>query len=254
MTLRRGNALRRTVRHMTQVANSLSLLQINGSQLKLDLDSDLGITIGTGVSQWSDQSGTGNHLTQGTAGAQPAYVASVLDGHASVRTDAVNDCLNRINSFAGLAAGQFPYFYVVAASRAGVANYDGGLWELALTSVSNQCASNFHTGTGLYARDVAADATYVDGTTGARLVTVRFEAALVALDTQNVQRATVASAFGGLHTTPDDFTIGRIFSAFFGAYDLFKVVIVNGGAAPISAAQHAANIGYFRQRYPSLGL
>jgi hypothetical protein len=38
--------------------------------------SDLGVTIGTGVSQWSDQSGNGFHLTQGTGGAQPTFEAS----------------------------------------------------------------------------------------------------------------------------------------------------------------------------------
>ncbi len=36
---------------------------------------DLGITIGTGVSAWADQSGNGHHFAQGTAGRQPAYTA-----------------------------------------------------------------------------------------------------------------------------------------------------------------------------------
>jgi len=38
---------------------------------------DLGITIATGVSQWNDRSGNGNHLVQGTAGAQPVVTARI---------------------------------------------------------------------------------------------------------------------------------------------------------------------------------
>jgi hypothetical protein len=37
---------------------------------------DLGVTIGTGVSQWSDQSGNGFHLAQGTGANQPTFEAS----------------------------------------------------------------------------------------------------------------------------------------------------------------------------------
>lgn len=40
------------------------------------LRADLGITLGTGVSTWADQSGNGNDATQGTAGDQPAYNTS----------------------------------------------------------------------------------------------------------------------------------------------------------------------------------
>lgn len=34
------------------------------------------VTIGTGVSSWTDKTGNGNHLIQATTGAQPAYTAS----------------------------------------------------------------------------------------------------------------------------------------------------------------------------------
>jgi hypothetical protein len=46
-----------------------------GPQLTLWLRADLGITIGTGVSAWADQSGYGNTFTQATGGLQPTYTA-----------------------------------------------------------------------------------------------------------------------------------------------------------------------------------
>lgn len=55
--------------------------------------SDLGITIGTGVSQWSDQSGSGNHLVQGTAGNQPAYATNGRNGKPELRFDGAGDTL-----------------------------------------------------------------------------------------------------------------------------------------------------------------
>ena len=47
----------------------------------------------TPVSTWSDQSGNGNDVTQGTAGNQPAYVASGLNSLPVVRFDGSNDLL-----------------------------------------------------------------------------------------------------------------------------------------------------------------
>lgn len=44
--------------------------------LRMWLRADVGITLATGVSAWADQSGNGNNVVQGTAGNQPAYVAS----------------------------------------------------------------------------------------------------------------------------------------------------------------------------------
>jgi hypothetical protein len=56
------------------------------SGLQLWLRSDLGITIGTGVSAWADQSGNGNNVVQATGSKQPTYSASdaAFNGQASL--------------------------------------------------------------------------------------------------------------------------------------------------------------------------
>lgn len=53
----------------------------------------VGITVATGVSQWNDQSGNARHLTQGTAGSQPA-----LQADSSILFDGVDDQLSN-NAF-----------------------------------------------------------------------------------------------------------------------------------------------------------
>lgn len=53
--------------------------------------SDLGITIGTGVSAWADQSGNGVNFTQASASLQPALIAGALNGRPVVRSDGVDD-------------------------------------------------------------------------------------------------------------------------------------------------------------------
>jgi hypothetical protein len=71
---------------------------------------DLGITIGTGVSAWADQSGNGRDLVQATGGAQPVYNASdfVFGAQSTLTFDGVNDIL--IGAFGLPAAGTTPAF------------------------------------------------------------------------------------------------------------------------------------------------
>lgn len=52
---------------------------------------DTGIHIGTGVSQWDDQSGNNHHLIQGTAANQPVLVSGDFNGHDTVRFDGIDD-------------------------------------------------------------------------------------------------------------------------------------------------------------------
>lgn len=54
---------------------------------------DLGITLGTGVSAWADQSGNGNDATQATGIMQPAFNASGLNGRGTLGFDGSNDHL-----------------------------------------------------------------------------------------------------------------------------------------------------------------
>lgn len=56
--------------------------------------SDMGITIGTGVSAWADQSGSGRHLLQAVAGKQPALVAGATpNGKPVLRFDGISHAL-----------------------------------------------------------------------------------------------------------------------------------------------------------------
>jgi hypothetical protein len=51
---------------------------ISGCQLWLDAADSSAITIGTGVSQWTDKSGNAYNLTQSTTGSQPTYASSLV--------------------------------------------------------------------------------------------------------------------------------------------------------------------------------
>ncbi|HEY5791804.1 MAG TPA: LamG-like jellyroll fold domain-containing protein, partial [Chthoniobacterales bacterium] len=70
-----------------------------GADLKLWLKADaLAQSNGTGMAQWSDQSGNGNHAIQATAAKQPKYQLNVLNGKPVVRFDGSDDQLavNRV--------------------------------------------------------------------------------------------------------------------------------------------------------------
>jgi hypothetical protein len=60
---------------------------------------DQGITLGTGVQQWNDISGNGNHLTQFSPGAQPSLIPAAYNGQPCVRfASAGNQQLSRFNT------------------------------------------------------------------------------------------------------------------------------------------------------------
>jgi hypothetical protein len=65
------------------------------ANLKLELDARVGLTVdgSNNVSQWNDQSGSGNHATQGTGTAQPLLVASLFAAGPGVRFDGTSDFL-----------------------------------------------------------------------------------------------------------------------------------------------------------------
>jgi hypothetical protein len=56
------------------------------------VQSDLGVTLnGSTVSAWADQSGNGNHYSQGTASKQPSFVAGGLNGYPTLLFDGTDD-------------------------------------------------------------------------------------------------------------------------------------------------------------------
>ena len=67
-------------------------------------NADVGTTIATGVSQWNDQSGNSNTLTQGTAAQQPAFVSSWRNGKAAIQFDGGDDSLWRATLSSGTIA------------------------------------------------------------------------------------------------------------------------------------------------------
>ena len=93
---------------------------ILGSSLKLWLDSDLGITLnGSNVSAWADQSGNGNHVTQGTAGSQPAYTTNAVNGHAELNFDGADDRLSGPAISAVLSAAAWTVWIVALTDAIG---------------------------------------------------------------------------------------------------------------------------------------
>lgn len=70
-----------------------SLVSRNGLQLWLNADS-LSLQNGAAVSQWADQSGNNNNVSQPVAGSQPIYQSNILNGHPVVRFDGVSQYLS----------------------------------------------------------------------------------------------------------------------------------------------------------------
>lgn len=88
--------------------------------LVLWLRADRGITIATGVSQWDDLSGSGNHVTQATGASQPAYLTTGgANNRPFLRFDGVNDVLTNSNN---LGAQPNHCFAAGVISRGNIAN------------------------------------------------------------------------------------------------------------------------------------
>jgi len=232
------------------------LKEILGPKLVLDLDSDLGVTIATGVSQWNDLSGRGNHVVQATGANQPARVLNVLDGHAAIRmTTAVRQFLARAGTFTGIAQGSFPRIYIICSYTA--ANPFGGVFEIATSGSSGTGFGQFiGAGTAFFdyqnATTFRRRITYVESLpAGPALWDASVSAGTLDYRKNNVSKATAVDA--GPAYSGDPLTSLVVGSRYLVNTDgdMFKIVIAN--PAP-TAPQHAAVLSYLRARYPSCGI
>lgn len=82
------------LRQNVSAAPIVTPLTILGAKLLQWCRADLGVTIGTGVSAWADQSGNPNHYLQGTGAAQPSWGATAgPNGTPGITFDGSNDIL-----------------------------------------------------------------------------------------------------------------------------------------------------------------
>jgi hypothetical protein len=88
-------------------------------QPALWLKADAGVTTsGTSITQWADQSGNGNNVTQATTASQPQLQTNVFNGQPAIAFDGTNDFLNNTVSNA-VTAGAGRTIFVVAKSVCG---------------------------------------------------------------------------------------------------------------------------------------
>ncbi|GEM_PF-4150300 len=69
------------------------------TNLNLWFKADAGITIATGVSNWADQSGNGNDVSQATGGDQPTVSPGALNGNDMLLFDGANHFLSRVDGW-----------------------------------------------------------------------------------------------------------------------------------------------------------
>jgi hypothetical protein len=239
------------------LASAPTLAQINGASLVLDLNSDVGVSSTAGaVSAWADSSGHSPSAiaAQATGSLQPTVVASVLDGHSAIRFDGSDDCLDAASGIVGLPAGALPYVYCVWAPRNTSPTYLAEVYSFAGSSAETHNLALYHyTDGGLYARaDGAVAGATPESNFTARVTTQRLTAGAHTLDLNNVQIGTVAPSATGLQVPETQVRLGKRWdNAFPGNIDIFRLAVVN---PPPTAAQHAANMEFFRRQYPSAGL
>jgi hypothetical protein len=260
MTLRRGMTGRRSVRNAhASTLSSFTPQTILGTKLKLDLNSDVGIILGTGtrVSTWVDSSGSGNSCAQGTLATQPTRVLNVLDGHAAIRHSGVQ-YLEGL-SFSGVAAGDKPRLYSVA-SWLGSGSFTGAILVLAGSATVNSGTYLTHYALTINAvanRSGSARVAQASSLTGQSSVPALFDgrndSTDVVIRVNEVDLVSVGATSAGLTSTIDRYYVGVLEDK---ATQLltgqtFRNLVVN--PAP-TAGEHADLIRYFKLAYPSLGL
>jgi hypothetical protein len=79
---------------------------ISGCKVWLRAESLTGLSDGDALGTWTDLSGNGNDAVQATAGAKPLYKASVLNNHAVIRFDGLNDAMKTAAGIMGTTAAR----------------------------------------------------------------------------------------------------------------------------------------------------
>lgn len=222
-----------------------SPLALLGSSLSVWLKYDAGITIGTGVSQWSDQSGNANHITQATGANQPAY-----DG-TQVTFDGSNDALFT-PGFAAInngPTGQYWAMHVVGNMTAlgvkGGAQRFAWLQSVALANGVNAnaddwAAQNYTTAVAAGAPDTSLHlvSNYVTAA-GAGGLTLAVDGTPVTTGTSAVAATTAGFVIVGAGSGAAVYTPCAV----------REIVISYGIQTP---SMLAALKAYFRSRYPTL--
>jgi hypothetical protein len=113
---------------------------ISGLAAWLDAADASTVTVGTGVSQWTDKSGNAVNALQGTANNQPAYQVSVFNGKNAIYFDGTDDDL----ATAANAAINVTELTLLVVFRGDAASNDGVVTKSGLTLDPN--------GFGLYTR------------------------------------------------------------------------------------------------------
>ncbi len=229
------------------------LAQILGSKLILDLNSDFNGSVSAG--QWNDTSGRGNHVVQASAGLRPTVVASVMDGHASVRFDGVDDVMSRSATFSGTpATGSRMFGYCVFDPRWGSTAYDSAMWALS-TDGTEGINSNIDTYVHSTVFMRCSNGVLISGgadpaVLAPRLFTSRYDSPNCQIDVNGTMLASAVSS-GIPHGGATYLRVGaRWDDIYYLSADYFRLIF----AVNPSAAQHTAVMAYLRLTYPTLGL
>lgn len=223
---------------------------ILGSQLVLDLNGDLGVTLAIGkVSNWADQSTFGNSPSQPTAARRPP-ASGLLNGHVGIAcATGSNQWLVMASGFTGIAVGDKPRLYFVA----DLSPTACGAFELTDSVAANRVMN-------LTANGAAASGTAILGGSAvnrfasiATSVGAKRYGSLVNSADQSETRVDDASAVsaataGGLTRAPTRMTIGILGDGVTwpASATFYRILIAN--PAP-SGGQHAQLVSYLKHYY-----
>lgn len=234
MLLRRPSVSRRAVRESSGLWTPRAI-----TGLYLWLRADMGITIGTGVSAWADQSGRGNNVTQGTGSKQPTLNAAdaAYAGKASLSFVAASaQCLQ--GTFGVSLPQPYTLFIVGNVSRAGAQSYfDGSDVVLRGECYNDPGTDKFYAGTAFIST--------ADVSTSPRVMTYEANGASSKIYvSSNTAGVTGDPGSNGLNGA----SIGAAFNGTSDALDgkVAEVVLYN---SILSAAQQATVRGYLGNRY-----